>query len=155
LTGSLIVRVLGAAALTVSLSVGAVVSNAPAATAVGSSFTCSRLRSSGTGATEMIKLVGCGGNTGGHSKWISVAALSGGADFRWANRTYTQGASPEVSSGFGPCLNGPTDYLRLPIVADTTGSVSIGTYASFTTCPTTSGRIKLAPNTPVVFGATA
>jgi hypothetical protein len=152
LTASTVSRLFGAVALTVLLSVVALVANASAAPDRGASFTCSKLKSSGTGAAEMIKLTGCGGNTGGRSKWIPIAALTGGAEFLWANRTSTSGASPEISAG-GVCPNGQSiNSILLPITADTTGSVSVGTFAFFQLCSTRTGGTKLAPNTLAVFG---
>ena len=147
---SMIVRVVAATAVTASISA---VAPAPIASAVtgSTSFTCSKLTSAGTGATMTIKFSGCGGNTGGHSKVLPEAVLSGG-NVLWSNGTSTEIATPQVSGIPVACPGGLTGgAVQFAVWADTTGSASVGTLTSWETCPTRTGGIKLAPKTVAVF----
>lgn len=146
----MIFRVLVAAALTTSLSAGALVSNASAATG-STSFTCSKLTSTGTGAAMKIKFSGCGGKTGGHSKVLSGAVLGGGF-IRWSNGKYTETYAPEISGIPVQCPSGLAGgAIQFAVEADTTGSAAVGTLTSWETCPTLKGGIRLAPKTLAVF----
>jgi hypothetical protein len=144
----MIFRVLVAAALGAPLSAGALAPNASAAPG-SASFTCSMLKSAGTGASETFKFSGCGGNTGGHSKALPYSDFSSGAWYiHWSNGRYTELDAPEISAIPVHCPNGATGgAIQWAIIADTTGSASVGTLTSWETCPTRTGGFKLAPKT--------
>jgi hypothetical protein len=98
-----------------------------------------------------IKLSGCGGNTGGHSKKLPKAVLGGG-HIRWSNGTYTETYAPEISGIPVQCPAGlQGGAIQFAIEADTTGSASVGTLTSWETCPTRKGGVRLAPETLAVF----
>ena len=120
-------------------------------------ITCTKLSGSTntTLGTDKTKLTGCSGNTGGvgNTKGLITDATS---RVKWVNGKSTK-FSVSYSSGSGCTQTGALTQVELGFVlADTTGSTTVGAEVSATVCvvpsPTSAGvyKISLLPGTKFI-----
>jgi hypothetical protein len=149
---------LGRVAAVAALVVGAALSASAlsgAASATTSAIHCGKLTGN---VASTVTLSLCNGNTGGASKAMTVSTVAQNGVITWANgKTTTVHLRPPTTTETDPtetksCAAGTTEYeLHGTVVADTTGSATVGHGFHAEVCVDASNNVTLEPGEPAHF----